>query len=296
MQSYSARCGKQLYSTEPASAECREAIPAAGSFQHETPAAAAAAAVGRRHEEFRLPAEPTPPRPRGAPAPSGGDVPLPDGRRGRARRRRRCWRAPAPAPAPPPPEDARAGRATTHAPATVAATTTAPPVTTPVVVMHNACVERHLVPAHQERPEPRRRAARRAECGETAPGRRRGRLGRRREREWRRRHRGDPARALGATPPLEATGARDLAFDARAGSAGGDTMGCGGRCWPRARPSLLVQRPARAAGRVPRRRVFARPPGYHAAPTGRRRRAEPGLLPAELRRRRGVEASEASPR
>ena len=66
----------------------------------------------------------------------------------------RSPRAPVPA-APPSPEtqepDAPPPVAT---PATAVATTTAPPVTTPVVVMHNACVERHLVPAgHQERPE-----------------------------------------------------------------------------------------------------------------------------------------------
>ena len=44
-----------------------------------------------------------------------------------------------------------AGRAPPRSPRPAPA---APPVTTPVVVMHNACVERHLVPAgHQERPE-----------------------------------------------------------------------------------------------------------------------------------------------
>ena len=65
-------------------------------------------------------------------------------------------RAPAPAPAAPPSPETQEPDAPPPAttPATAAATTTAPPVTTPVVVMHNACVERHLVPAgHQERPE-----------------------------------------------------------------------------------------------------------------------------------------------
>ena len=48
--------------------------------------------------------------------------------------------------APPSPEAQEPDAPPTPAPA--------PPITTPVVVMHNACVERHLVPAgHQERPE-----------------------------------------------------------------------------------------------------------------------------------------------
>ena len=67
----------------------------------------------------------------------------------------RSPRAQAPAPAAPPsPETQEPDAPPTPAPATATATTTAPPRTTPVVVMHNACVERHLVPAgHQERPE-----------------------------------------------------------------------------------------------------------------------------------------------
>ena len=56
-------------------------------------------------------------------------------------------RAPAPAPAAPPSPETQEPDAPPTPPM-------APPVTTPVVVMHNACVERHLVPAgHQERPE-----------------------------------------------------------------------------------------------------------------------------------------------
>ena len=57
----------------------------------------------------------------------------------------RSPRAPVPA-APPSPETQEPDAPPTPMPA--------PPRTTPVVVMHNACVERHLVPAgHQERPE-----------------------------------------------------------------------------------------------------------------------------------------------
>ena len=56
-------------------------------------------------------------------------------------------RSPRPPPAAPPSPE-------TQEPDAPPTPTPAPPPTTPVVVMHNACVERHLVPAgHQERPE-----------------------------------------------------------------------------------------------------------------------------------------------
>ena len=184
-------------------------------------------------------------------------------------------RAPAPAPAAPPSPETQEPDAPPPAttPATAAATTTAPPVTTPVVVMHNACVERHLVPAgHQERPE-RTASARRV--AQNVVRRRPAAVG--------------GAWAAGASvsggdvtaailrahsaryyASLEAATARATSPDARVElTPAGDTMGCG--------ESLLAARAAvaisieavRAARRVPCAACLVRPPGHHVARDGK---------------------------
>ena len=203
--------------------QSNEAIPAVGSFQHETPAAAAAAVVGRRHQEVpaarRAELDAAAAAGRARRRRRGGDVALPHGRRGRAHevpragagRPRAAAVATATARGAAVARDARAGRA---ADAGAGATC-------------NDARRRHAQRLRRAAPRARRPpgaarahgvgAARRAKCGETAPGRRRGRLGRRRERERRRRHHRDPARALG--PVLRVArggdGARDDAGGAR---------------------------------------------------------------------------------
>ena len=175
-------------------------------------------------------------------------------------------RALAPAPAAPPSPE-------TQEPDAPPTPTPAPPPTTPVVVMHNACVERHLVPAgHQERPE-RTASARRV--AQNVVRRRPAAVG--------------GAWAAGASvsggdvtaailrahsaryyASLEAATARATSPDARVElTPAGDTMGCG--------ESLLAARAAvaisieavRAARRVPCAACLVRPPGHHVARDGK---------------------------
>ena len=203
--------------------QSNEAIPAVGSFQHETPAAAAAAVVGRRHQEVpaarRAELDAAAAAGRARRRRRGGDVALPHGRRGRAHevpragagRPRAAAVAAAAARGAAVARDARAGRAADAADGAAC----------------NDARRRHAQRLRRAAPRARRPpgaarahglgAARRAECGEAAPGRRRGRLGRRCECEWRRRHHRDPARALGAVLRVARgrDGARDDAGRAR---------------------------------------------------------------------------------
>ena len=250
VQSYSARCGKQLYSTRAGvgGAAMKQFQPLAPSSTRRPPLRPRQSSdAGTKKFRPLVARSSTPPRPPGARVGAVAAVTsrfLTGGAVARTKYRapvlagRAPPRSPRPPPgAPPSPE--------TQEPDAPPTPPTAPPVTTPVVVMHNACVERHLVPAgHQERPE-RTASARRV--AQNVVRRRPAAVG--------------GAWAAGASvsggdvtaailrahsaryyASLEAARrARDLAGRARRAHAGGrHPWAAASRSWPRARPSLLV--------------------------------------------------------